>query len=99
MSFQLKNTADAGVCITYTAAETKQDILLYPGDVLTIPQLAGSHVDFGAPVDISFRQKKAIAEKLTFMTKTAKEVQKDVVSLDLPATFVMLKVKKVHLTA
>lgn len=101
MSFQLKNTADAGICITCTkmndsGSSTKEDILLYPGDALTMPTLAGSHLNFATPVDITFRQKKAIAEKLSFVTKTVKEVQKDVISLDMPSTFVMLKIKKVY---
>lgn len=103
-NYQVKNTSDKAIAFTLVRKvknndkETivKEDVSLYPGDLKEIPRLAGAHIDFHAPVDFTFRQKKAVSEKFTFVTKTVKEIQEKVTAADLPAHFTLLKVKKVH---
>lgn len=101
-NFQLKNTSDKAIKLTSVRKTeddntVKEDIALYPGDSREIAKLGGVHLDFATPVDISFRRKKAISEKLSFISRVVKEKQEKVTSVDLPAHFVLLKVKKVHL--
>lgn len=103
-NYQLSNTSGKAVGLTIVRstldgskeATIKEDIILYPGTTLELPKLAGAHIDFHSAVDFTFRQKKAISEKFNIINKVVKEVQSGVSSVDLPAHFVMLKVKKVH---
>lgn len=100
-NYQLKNSSNKAIGLTVVRKSneesiTKEDISLYPGEVREISKLAGAHVDFHAPVDFTFRQKKAVSEKFTFVTKTMKEVKEKVTAVDLPAHFMILKIKKVH---
>lgn len=101
-NYQLRNTSDKAIRLTVTRktndiAPAIEDISLYPGETRDISKLAGAHVYFHSPVDFTFRQKKAISEKFTFVTKTVKETKEYVNAIDLPAHFTLLKIKKVHL--
>lgn len=103
-SYQLKNSTDKAVGFTLVRKDSKngkeltikEDLSLYPGQVIEMPKLGGSHIDFHVPVDFTFRQKKAISEKFTFISKTVKEVKENVTAVDLPVHFSILKIKKVH---
>lgn len=103
-NYQLSNTSDKAIGLTIVRkvldgtkeSTIKEDIVLYPNTVLDLPKLAGSHIDFHSNVDFTFRQKKAVSEKFNIINKVVKEVQSNVSSVDLPAHFVMLKIKKVH---
>lgn len=95
-NFVIANTSKSPIAFTLSKDGKKEDVTLLPGEKREVPRSAGSHVDFKAPVDISFRQKKAISEKFNLITKVVKEVQKEVTGLDLPDLFTLLKVKNVH---
>lgn len=103
-SYQLKNSTDKAIGFTLVRKDSKngkesvikEDMSLYPGQMLDMPKFGGAHIDFHAPVDFTFRQKKAISEKFTFISKTVKETKENVTAVDLPVHFSILKIKKVH---
>jgi hypothetical protein len=103
-NYQLKNSSNKAIGLTLVRntgtggvqSIMKEDISLYPGEIRNVCKLAGAHVDFHAPVDFTFRQRKAISEKFTFVTKMVKEIRTKVTAVDLPAHFVTLKIKNVH---
>lgn len=95
-NFQVTNTSKSPVKFTLTKQGTKEDHILYPGDLREMPRLAGGHIDFDKEVDITFRQKKALSDKFNLLTKVVKEKQSAVKGLDLPDLFTLLKIKDVH---
>lgn len=99
-NYQVQNTSDKAIEFTLVRKVDnkviKEDISLYPSDIREIPKMAGAHLDFKVPVDFTFRQKKAISEKFTFINKTVKETKERVTAVDLPPHFTLLKIKRVH---
>lgn len=91
--FEVKNSTDTPIKFSYKKGDKVQDVILYAQESRHMPVLAGSHIDFINPVDISFRQKNV--SKLSLF-KTTKEDQQKVKALDIPDSFVSLKIKKIH---
>jgi len=102
--YQIQNRSDKAIGFTLVRKVKtddgdkviKEDVALYPGELREMAKLAGAHIDFHVPVDFTFRQKKAVSEKFTFINKTMKDIEEKVTAVDLPPHFTLLKIKKVH---
>ena len=103
-NYQIQNRSDKAIGFTLVRKvktdngenTVKEDVSLYPGELREMAKMAGAHLDFHAPVDFTFRKKKAVSDKFTFVNKTVKDVKEKVTAVDLPAHFTLLKIKKVH---
>lgn len=104
-NYQIKNSSEKAIKFTVirkakndTDVEQylKEDIILHPKEQREMSKLAGARVEFAAPVDFTFRQKKAIFEKIGLISKVVKEEKKNVKAAELPPLFTILKIKHVH---
>lgn len=93
-SYRIKNTSDVAIKFTIINKDNKQeDHIMYPGEEREMEKLCDSSISFAEPVNISFRQKKAISKKFKLGTKIVKEMKEGVKGLDIPDDFVLLKIK------
>lgn len=104
-NYQIKNSSRKAVKFTIvrkvisekgTEQMLKEDNILLPDEQREIPKLAGARIEFATAVDFTFRQKKAIHEKIGFITKIIKETKEKVKAAELPNLFTILKIKNVH---
>lgn len=95
-NYKIKNSTDKPIALTLTTKEgAKEDHILAGKEEREIPKLAGAHVDFPVPVDITFRQKKSINGNFKLISQVSKDSKKAVMALDLPNIFIMLKIKAI----
>lgn len=93
-NFQIKNSCDHPIRFTVIKGDQKYDVIMYTDETRVMPELASSRIDFAFVADVNLRIKKPIFQKVSLIAKIVKSEQAKVKSVELPDTFVMLKVKK-----
>lgn len=105
VNYQVKNSCDKAIKFTmirkiknerHEDVQIKEDIIILPKSVRELTKLSGATIIFTCPVDITFRQKKALTDKLSLITRTVKESLDMVTSAQLPSIFTILKIKKIY---